>query len=423
MSIELASDRSTLDAATVAAICESAANTLPSNSRIGISAESPLAFALGLLIGKRHDLDMVALPHTLGREAAIELADSLKLQAIVTGFDAEKRQLKHEVLATAPGIAQGGGLSIFTSGTSGAPKLARHAWKTIAASGNFVPERLHNLRWYLAYSPASFAGLQVLFSAAASGGALYLPAQRDVGSHVANLREWRPDVISATPTWWRLVVGSWNIEECLALKQATLGGEVVNQMDLDIVDQCFAPENLTHIYASTEAGTAIVVSDRQAGFPAAWLTEERVIPLRIVDGLLHLKTSRGMLGYEGVTDAEANDGWINTNDIAEVRGDRCFLLGRADGLLNVGGAKVRPEEVEAAISKLPDVVDCIVYARKNSLTGTVLAADILLRADSELDVRGVKRNLAHTISAGKVPGLIRLVERLEPNANGKKQRS
>ena len=191
------------------------------------------------------------------------------------------------------------GLTIFTSGTTGAPKAVLHSWESISASGCFIPERLSGRSWYLAYDPASYAGLQVYFSAMASNGRLVVPcAKCDFTHHAERIVASGVDVISATPTWWRMLMAGWPPDlEKPSLHQATLGGEPVDQAILDMIQNFFRPEHLTHIYATSESGTAIVVSDRKAGFPICMLNNSRDVMLRIVDQILEIRSPYGMVGY------------------------------------------------------------------------------------------------------------------------------
>ena len=73
------------------------------------------------------------------------------------------------------------------------------------------------------------------------------------------------------------------------------------------------------------------------------------------------------------------DGFVDTRDMVELRGDRYYFVGRRDGVINVGGLKVHPEEVEAVINRHPGVQMSLVKARKNPFTGAVVVADVVVK--------------------------------------------
>ena len=67
----------------------------------------------------------------------------------------------------------------------------------------------------------------------------------------------------------------------------------------------------------------------------------------------------------------------------ERRGDRCYFVGRRGGVINVGGVKIHPEEVEAALNSHATVRASRVFARKNPITGALVCADVVLREGAQ----------------------------------------
>jgi acyl-coenzyme A synthetase/AMP-(fatty) acid ligase len=314
-------------------------------------------------------------------------------------------------------------LGLFTSGTSGRPKVVTHDWERLRAPSGFVGGRLAGARWLLAYSPTSFAGLQVCLAALASGGVVVHATGSFAEIGRAIVRH-EIDVISATPTYWRMLVASWPAGlERPCLRQATFGGEYATQQTLDLVREAFRPRRMTTIYASTEVGTAIVVSDGVEGFPAEWLDDgARATRLRIRDGRLEVRSPYRMRGYLGADPPAAGEEWFRTPDLMEVRGGRVVFAGREDLVVNVGGAKVMVEQVERAMLGLPQVLDCRIHARRNPVTGHVLAADVLLRPGCAASAAELKAALRGVLAAHAIPQLIRFVDVLEVASSGKKHR-
>jgi len=123
------------------------------------------------------------------------------------------------------------------------------------------------------------------------------------------------------------------------------------------------------------------------------------------------------------------DGFVDTGDVVELRNGRYHFIGRRGGIVNVGGMKVHPEEVESVINRHPGVRMSLVRARKNPFTGAVVIADVLLNDQAEADERGheVEQEILQlcrdTLPEHKVPALIRFVPNLEVAATGKLVRS
>ena len=185
-------------------------------------------------------------------------------------------------------------------------------------------------------------------------------------------------------------------------------------------------------FASTEAGVGFVVSDGKEGFPASYTQDDpkRGVLIRVIDNTLRLKSSGTAATYIGdsanaLRDA---DGFVDTGDIVELRGDRYHFVGRVGGIMNVGGLKVHPEEVEAVINSHPSVQMSLVKARKNAFTGSVVVADIVLRptlaSRNEADLRSeILASCQTQLAKHKVPALLRFVERLDVAESGKLSRA
>ncbi|MGH9196070.1 MAG: AMP-binding enzyme, partial [Acidimicrobiia bacterium] len=213
----------------------------------------------------------------------------------------------------------------------------------------------------------------------------------------------------------------------LDLRQITLGGEITDEQILERLRKTYPGALVSHIYASTEAGALFSVRDGLAGFPASWLeTGVDGLLLRIQHGVLQVKSPRSMDGYVGLDSSRilTSDGWLITGDLVEVVGERVLFRGRKDLMLNVGGAKVRPEEVEQALLSLPEVVDAQVYGARNPLTGFLVAANVVPRAGiAEADLRvAILTQLRAKLEAYKVPRKLRFVDSISMSISGKKEK-
>ncbi len=259
---------------------------------------------------------------------------------------------------------------ITTSGTTGKPKLISHNLKSLIKTLKYSPVNGDKYRWGLLYDPARFAGLQVVLQSLLNGS-LLVPVYKH-NNPVQMLVKQNVNAVSATPSMWRKLLMSADIEE-LRLKQITLGGETADALLLSLLSSYFPNSRCVHIYASTEVGVGFAVTDGLAGFPAEWLKGAEAKIKIGLDNHLLLKQSN-------------QNCYIDTEDLVEVCGDRVYFLGRVSGTINVGGDKVQPQYVEEVIRQLPFIADTRVFGKKSPILGELVAAEIILNP-TDLDTK------------------------------------
>ncbi len=163
-----------------------------------------------------------------------------------------------------------------------------------------------------------------------------------------------------------------------------LSGEIADQAILDNLRAAFPQAGIGHAYASTEAGVGFAVNDGLAGFPAAYL--DGAAQRRRDEGrrrlAAHPFAGDGVALYSARAAAPLldADGFVDTGDMVERRGDRYFFVGRKGGIINIGGLKVHPEEVEAVINRHPQVRMSLVRPKRSPFTGAIVIADVVLKS-------------------------------------------
>lgn len=324
--------------------------------------------------------------------------------------------------------ASGFQVLISTSGTTGTPKTVRHSLEALLGRIRPRPSRC-GARWLLTFSPASFAGLQVLLTAILSGDELIAVSEPTVTALTRAAVEWQPTHISATPTFWRgFLVAARPALPRMPIAQITLGGEIADQNILDHLRAVFPSSGISHIYATSEAGAVFAVKDGRAGFPVEWLeTGVDGTRLRIVEGVLEVHTPRAMVGYlemgGKIPHGSNTTGWIRTGDSVTIRGDRVYFLGRVDSVISVGGSKVAPEEVENLLLEVPGVLDGRVFGIRNAITGFLVAAEIVTDAPDHEGLRqSILSHLNNKLERHKTPRIIRFVTSIPTSQTGKKRR-
>src|SRR5215472_14184445 len=320
---------------------------------------------------------------------------------------------------------------MLTSGTSGVPKIAGHTLEGL--SGAIVAEgaaRGTPPVWATFYDIRRYGGLQIFLRAIIGGGSMVLSEYGEaLADHVARLQTRGVTHISGTPSHWRKLLMSGSAAG-FSPRYVRLSGEIADQAVLDGLAQAFPNASVGHAYASTEAGVGFAVNDGREGFPASLIGPNRDgVEMKVVDGSLRIRSKRTAHVYIGkaaaaLTDA---DGFVDTGDMVELRGDRYYFVGRRGGIINIGGLKVHPEEIEAVINRHADVRMSRAKSRRSPITGSIVVADVILTADGAGRAREIRDEILSdcraSLASHKVPAVIRFVDVLDVTPAGKLARS
>jgi acyl-coenzyme A synthetase/AMP-(fatty) acid ligase len=320
---------------------------------------------------------------------------------------------------------------LLTSGTTGRPKLVVHTLASLA--GAISPSNAStDVVWSTFYDIRRYGGLQILLRALLTGASIvFSSAAESPSDFLGRAGALGVTHISGTPSHWRRALMSGAANK-IDPQYVRLSGEIADQALLNNLQSAYPRARIAHAFATTEAGLAFEVNDGAAGFPASQLTAAGDVELRIQDGSLGIRSSRIASRYlgPGAEPLAAPDGFVDTRDMIELRGDRYYFTGRRDGVINIGGQKVHPEEVEAVINRHPRVRMSLVRTRKSPITGSIVAADVVLAAgiDSSNGNAGELRDsilllCRQELAPHKVPASIRFVPDLAINDSGKLTRS
>lgn len=253
-------------------------------------------------------------------------------------------------------------ISIFTSGTSGTKKEIKHSWKKIFSPVSNSSE-LRGSVWLCAYEPQSFAGLQVLAQVVEAGGTLLAPSDSNASEEF--FERYENIKLCCTPTWIKNFLAFSNREK-FSVSHVTLGGEIATQHLLDRLSRQFPNAKISHIYATTETGVCLNVSDGKEGFDASHLDG---IFLKKEGDTLRVKLSNGE--------------WFDTKDIIQKRENRIIFMGRDCELGKVGGAKVSLIEVERVLGEIEGIALLRAYFEKSSMAGCIVGLDVKLAKNGD----------------------------------------
>ena len=318
---------------------------------------------------------------------------------------------------------------LLTSGTVGAPKMILHDLASLTAAVAVASPADGATVWGTFYDIRRYGGLQIFLRAVLGGASLVLSSVGEpVANHLARLAKHGVTHISGTPSHWRRAMMRPELG-AIRPRYVRLSGEIADQAVLDGLRAAFPQAAIGHAYASTEAGVAFDVYDGQAGFPAAFIGETRdSVEMKVMDGSLFIRSPRTASRYLGMAQAALidADGFVDTGDIVERRGDRCYFVGRRGGIINVGGLKIHPEEIETVINRHPQVRMSLVRPKHSPLTGSIVVAEVVLQSEpncaspQQVEVKNdILMLCREVLPRHKVPAAIRFVPTLAVGATGK----
>lgn len=314
-----------------------------------------------------------------------------------------------------------------TSGTTGAPKLVAHRLAGLLGATARPSSETASPVWGTFYDIRRYGGMQILLRAATRGATLVLTeADESLSDHVARMAGAGVTHMSGTPSHWRRLLMSPDALR-ISPRYVRLSGEIADRAILDSLKATYREAQIVHAYASTEAGVGFEVKDGREGFPASYLDGVGDVEMRVVDGSLRIRSRRTARRYVGRDDLciADSDGFVDTDDLVELRGDRFYFKGRRAGTINVGGLKVHPEEVEQVINMHEAVYMSLVKARRSPITGDLIVAQVILKdgEPSPERKRALREEIAESCRAQlgrrKTPATIDFVPSLAMSAGGK----
>ena len=217
----------------------------------------------------------------------------------------------------------------------------------------------------------------------------------------------------------------------IAPRYVRLSGEIADQSILNALRKFYPDALIAHAFASTEAGVGFAVNDGLEGFPASLLGGGAGdVKLKVEHNSLRICSAGTAVRYLGGGGSALRDdqGFVDTGDAVELRDGRYYFLGRMSGVINVGGLKVHPEEVETVINRHPNVRMSLVRARKNPIMGSIVIADVILReeprqnttANQDAALKGEILQICRAeLAKHKIPTAINIVPSLAVGATGK----
>jgi acyl-coenzyme A synthetase/AMP-(fatty) acid ligase len=301
------------------------------------------------------------------------------------------------------------GLILFTSGSTGKPKGVVHDFAKLLKKFEKSRPAMRTLNFLLF---DHWGGLNTTLHCLSNHGAVVLPESRTPEAICQLLEQHQVEVLPASPTFLNLLLLSKAYEgrNLSSLKLITYGAEPMPSTTLAALRAVFPRVELRQTYGLIELG---VLRAKSMSSDSLWVkVGGDGYDLRVIDGILQIKADSAMLGYLNAPSPFTEDGYFITGDRVELNGEYMRFLGRDSELINVGGQKVFPAEVEAVLLACELIAEAVVYSQPNPITGKIVCADVQLRgAHDEGQARlAIKKFCAQRLEPFKVPVKIRFVE-------------
>lgn len=272
------------------------------------------------------------------------------------------------------------GLVLFSSGSTGESKAILHSLDRILDK---FRQRHPPLRALVFLLFDHIGGINTLLGLLTNGGTAVAIAERTPDAICQAIEKWKVELLPTSPTFLNMLLMSESYQkfDISSLKLITYGTEPMPQTTLQRVVEIFRHAKIKQKYGLSEMG--ILPSRTLDNGSLQIKVGGEGCETKVVNGTLWVKSPSAMLGYLNYPSPFDADGWMDTGDLVEVDGEWMRILGRRSEMINVGGEKVTPTEVENTILQMENIRDVTVRGRRNPVTGNIVTARVLLHHPEE----------------------------------------
>jgi acyl-coenzyme A synthetase/AMP-(fatty) acid ligase len=399
---------------------------LPDGAVVSLEADfSPTSVATLLALIER-DAIVVPLTESVSSNKP-EFRDTAEVEWIVTIDSADHTRLEptgrtasHELLAKLKDMSHAG-LVLFSSGSTGKSKAALHDLVPMLEKFEVKRQTLRSITFLLF---DHIGGFNTLMYNLSNGGCCVTVDDRRPETVCRAIERHRVELLPTSPTFLNLLLVSeaYKRVDLSTLKIVTYGTEVMPQSTLERFHQQFPSVRLQQTYGLSEIG---IMRSKSRSSDSLWVKiGGEGFETRVVGGLLEVKARSAMLGYLNAPSPFTADGWFMTGDAVEVDGEYFRILGRQSEIINVGGQKVYPAEVESVLQTMDGVEDVVVSGERNPMLGQIVRARIKLSGSEDLSSfrKRMHAFCRDKLQSFKVPQKVELVDHAVHSERFKKMR-
>lgn len=313
------------------------------------------------------------------------------------------------------------GLIFFSSGSTGKSKAALHAMVPFLDKFRNPRPAMRTLIFLLF---DHIGGINTFLYIFANGGVLVSPSDRSPSAVCQTIEKSNVELLPVSPTFLNLLLLSEEHYryDLSSLKKITYGTEPMPAITLKRLTQALPEVTLQQTYGLSEVG---ILHSKSKSNNSLWVkVGGKEFETKVVDGTLWIKAETAMIGYLNAPSPFDKAGWLNTEDSVEVDGEYLRFLGRESEIINVGGEKVYPAEVEGHVLKLANIRDAIVFGEPTPITGQMVVVSVnLIKPETVLELKKrIRRSLKNKLDSFKIPQKVIVVERNQFNERYKRMR-
>jgi acyl-CoA synthetase (AMP-forming)/AMP-acid ligase II len=362
---------------------------------------SPNAVALLLALAEH---GCIVVPLTASVEAKKpEFCDIAQVEVVIAVSNTDQVQIQktgiaatHELIKTLQ-CGRRPGLVLFSSGSTGKSKAALHDFVPLLEKFRVPRHALRTLTFLLF---DHIGGMNTLLYCLSNAGCVITVQDRKPDAVCVAIERYRVQLLPTSPTFINLLLLSeaYQRYDLSSLEIVTYGTEVMPESTLVRFHTLFPHIRLLQTYGLSEVG---ILRSKSAASDSLWVkVGGEGFETRVVDGMLEIKAQSAMLGYLNAPSPFTEDGWFRTGDAVEINGEYVRILGRKSEIINVGGEKVYPAEVESVLQLMPGVEDVTVSAERNPITGHIVQARVKLNTEETI---GAFRKRMQAFCQDKLP--------------------
>jgi acyl-CoA synthetase (AMP-forming)/AMP-acid ligase II len=313
------------------------------------------------------------------------------------------------------------GLVLFSSGSTGESKASVNDFFDLLEKFK-TPKRSMRTISFLLFD--HIGGVNTMLYTLSNAGCIVALTGRTPDIVLSAVENYQVQLLPTSPTFLNLFILSeaYKRHNLESLETITYGTEPMPQSTLTRLHNLFPNIRFQQTYGLSEVG---ILRSKSKSSGSLWVkVGGEGFETRVIEGILHIKARSAMLGYLNAPSPFTEDGWFNTQDSVEVDGQFLKILGRKSEIINVGGEKVYPTEVESVVHELENVMEATAYGRKNAITGNVVAVKVRLIKDEDpkqFSLR-LKKYCRGRMESFKVPVKVEIVHENQFSQRFKKKR-
>ena len=352
-------------------------------SIVSVIAEfSPLSIALLLALMERNSV-FVPISKTIKSvndynrvaevEFVVDMSDETDVKVMQTGKKPEHKMLCDLISKKHPGLV------LFSSGTTGEPKAALHDMLTLTEKFRNPGKKISAITFLLF---DHIGGFNTMMHSLSTGSLIVTLKDRSPEEVCSLIEKYHVELLPASPTFINMILLSHAYEhfDLTSLKMISYGTEPMPETTLKSMHAIMPNVRLKQTYGLSELG---IMSTKSESSDSLYMKlGGDGFETKIVDDILYIRAKSAMIGYLNAPSPFDENGWFNTKDKVEIKGEYIKILGRTTDLINVGGEKVYPNEIESLLLSAEGVKDVYVYGEPNPITGKMVVADVCVSPEN-----------------------------------------